>query len=283
MSTAVAEPAAPAAQSAPPDMKAMLYGSAPKVPTVLPAEGQPSSVPSAETGPSATAEPSAVPAAEGKSETVKADAQDQAPKPDDGHMKAARRLGKEVQDLKAQLAQQAEELRVFKAKADGTYEEPQGPTPEQVQAKAIFEGRELASRELANQKYGPDKVQARIYDPECELNQFLTEQQQDGQTWQNLRIVQSHQPTMEAWKILEERAFQKTYGTDPTQWKAKILAEARPSMVEEIRAELKKTLAAMPTGAPAPSVTVARGDGGPAPRRQSLADLMYAEPKATVP
>ncbi len=274
MSTAVAEPAAPTGADAPMDALAAFYGPASKTPADSPAVSQPASAPTAEPG-SATPPPETVaPAAEVKP-TAPKEAETEKGKDEEGHRQAARRLGKQVQELHAQNAQLAEEIRILKAKADGTYEEPQGPTPEQIEKKARFLGRELASRELANQKYGPDKVQARIYDPDCELTQFLTEQQQDEQTWQSVRIIESQQPAMEAWKILEERTFQKIYGTDPTQWKAKILAEARPAMEEEIRAELKKTLSAMPTGAPAPSVTIARGDGGPPKQEKSMLDLFY--------
>lgn len=267
MSTALAEPAAPAGADAPVELSSMFYGSPSAMPAEAPAE-QPPSAPTAEPGPATSPQETVAPAAEVKSDPPK-DTEAEKAKAEEGHRQAARRLGKQVSELQAQMQTLAEENKILKAKIDGTYEEPQGPTPEEIRARAEFEGRELASRELAAQKYGADKVEDRIYAPGSELRQLLQEQ-----PWQQARIARSHQPTLEAWNILEEQTFRAKYGNDPSQWAAKIIDEVKPTLVEELR----KTMSAQVVGTPAPSVTQARGSGGPAKRERTLSDVFYGNP-----
>lgn len=269
MSTATAP--APTGQAAPVDLMKEFYGSPAVAPVAPQGEQAITSTPTAETGTATPPQEIVAPAAEAKTETPK-EAETEKASNEEGHRQAARRLGKQVHDLQAQMDALAQENKVLKAKVDGTYEEPQGPTPEEIQARAVFEGREIASRELAAQKYGADKVWERIYANGSELHQVLKEQ-----PWQERRIEESLQPTLEAWNILEETAFKEKYGNDPSEWKAKILAESRPLIIEEF----KKTLHAPPTGAPAPSVTQARGDGGPTQQPKTLAQLMYGTPPRT--
>lgn len=272
MSTAVADPSAPARTDAPVDMLKALYGHPSSVPAAKP-DGQPPSEPHPEPGPavppsSETTAPAGEvkpdPQKEAEAEHAKAEAEKV--KAEESQRQAARRLGKQVQELETQLKQLAEENKVLQAKVNGTYEEPQQPTAEQIAAQAEFAGREMASRDLAFQKYGEDKVLERIYQNGSEYDQL-----RQRQPWYQMRVMQSAQPTLEAWTVLEEHAFKGKYGNDPTQWVAKIIAEARPAIVDEI----KKTLNVTPTGAPAPSVTQARGDGGPSTKVKSLAEMMY--------
>lgn len=269
MSTVIAEPAAPATTSAPIDLPQMFYRQPPRAVAESPAVSQPTSAPNAETGTVTPPQETVTPAAEVKPEPPTKGAEDEKAKDEDGHRQAARRLGKQVHELQAQLDQLAEDNRVLKAKVDGTYEEPQGPTPEQIQARAIFEGREVASREQAVQRYGEEKVQERIYAKGCELHQLLK-----AQPWQEHRIANSLQPTLEAWAILEEHAFKQKYGNDPSQWASKIVDEVKPGLLEGF----KKTLAAPVVGTPAPTVTQARGSGGPATREKPLSELFYGKP-----
>ena len=267
MTTAVAEPVAPVGTDAPVGLSNLFYGSPSGVSADLPAD-QPTSTPTAETGTATPRHEPVAPAAEVKPDPPK-EAETEKAKDEEGHRQAARRLGKQVHELQAQMTALAEENKTLKAKIDGTYEEPHGPTPEEVHARAVFEGRELASRELAEQKYGADKVQARIYEPGCELHQLLK-----AQPWHEQRIARSPQPTLEAWKLLEEQNFRETYGDDPSQWAAKILAEAKPALLEELR----KTISAPVVGTGAPTVTQARGSGGPGKRDRSLSDVFYGNP-----
>lgn len=265
MSTAVAEPAAPAQTAAPVDLSKLFYGSPAVSAVEAPAESRPTSAPTAETGTATPPQETVAPAAEVKPDAPK-EAETEKAKDEEGHRQAARRLGKQVHELQAQMDSLAEENKILKAKIDGTYEEPQGPTPEDLQARAIFEGREIASRELAEKRYGKDKVEERIYAPGSELRQLLKEQ-----PWQEQRVARSLQPTLECWNILEEQSFRAQYGNDPSQWTAKIIEAVKPTLLEE----LKKTLHAPVVGTVAPTVTQARGSGGPAKRERTLSEVFY--------
>jgi hypothetical protein len=276
MSTAIADPSSTVAAHAPVDLAKTLYGT-PSVPSPVTQEETPTSTPNPETGtapPAQGNEPSAGevkpdPQKEAEAERVKAA---EKAKADAGHAKAALKLGREVQELKSRMSQVIEENRVLQARLDGTYEEPQQPTPEQIAERAKFEGREIASRELANQKYGAEHVEERIYAEQSEYKGLIAQE-----PWYHVRVANSPQPTLEAWTVLEEHAFKAQYGNDPTQWTVKIIAEARPA----IEAEITKKLHVTPTGQPAPSVTQARGDGGPTARTKSLAELLYDAPART--
>jgi hypothetical protein len=192
------------------------------------------------------------------------------PADDKGHVAAARRLGQEVASLKQETARLAEENRILKAKADGTYEEPQAPTSEQVEARAEFRGRETASRAVADGLFGAEVVKTRIYDEGSEYQQLITEQ-----PWLHARVVKAAQPAVEAMRVLNEQAFLAQYGTDATQWVSKIEAELTPKLLEKF-----KTQAATPmTGHAAPTVTEARGAGGSA-RERSLEETFYGKTRA---
>ena len=278
MSTAVIETSAPATASAPGSLLTQLYSS-PKADAAT-SDVPTTSAPTPETGSATTPDASVAPAGEVKPDPQKDAEAEQAKaaeakkaeeraKTEESHRAAARKLGREVQDLKQQLAQAIEETRTLRSKLEGTYEEPQQPTAEQIAERAKFEGREIASRELANQKYGQDKVEERIYAQDSEYKGVIAQE-----PWYHVRVAQSPHPTLEAWNVLEEHAFKEQYGNDPTQWRNKIIAEAKPAIVEDF----KKTLQVTPTGQPAPSVTQARGDGGPTQRTKTLAELMYGAP-----
>lgn len=187
------------------------------------------------------------------------------PAEDKGHAAAARRLGQEVATLKQDTARLAEENRILHAKLDGTYQEPQAPTAEQVEARAEFRGRETASRAVADGLFGAEIVKTRIYDEGSEYQQLIT-----AHPWLHARVVKAAQPAVEAMRILEEQAFVAKYGADATQWVGKIEAELTPKLLEKF-----KTQAATPlTGSAAPTVTEARGAGGSA-RERSLEETFY--------
>lgn len=267
MSTVVDTAPAPAGADAPIDLVKALYGLPSGQSADPTGEAQSASTPHAEPGPATPPQETVAPAAEAKPDPSR-EAEGKA-KDEENHRSAARRLGKQVHELEAQMGKLAEQNRILQARLDGTYEEPISPTPEQVQARAVFAGRELASRELAVQRYGEERVKERIYDPNSELSQLLQRQK-----WHEQRIAESLQPTLEAWTILEEEVIRGKYGNDPSQWAAKIIAEAKPALQEE----WKKTLSAPVVGTPAPTVTQARGDGGPPTRVKSMTELFYGNP-----
>ncbi len=178
---------------------------------------------------------------------------------------AARRLGNEVKELKGQVQALAEENTTLKAKLDGTYKEPPQPTPEQVMARAEFNGREVASRAVAHQLFGEEFVKTQVYDDKSPYEQLIKQK-----PWLHARVVRHDQPAVEAVRVLKEQEFMTTYGTDPSQWVSKIEAELRPKLF----AEFKKSQGAAVVGETVPGITEARGSGGHAPQK-SLADRLY--------
>jgi len=271
MSTAVAEPTAPAGTEAPVSLSSMLYGSPADHVTDSQSGTQPTSALPAENGTATPPQEIVAPAAEVKTEPPTKEAEDEKAKAEESHRQAARRLGKQVHELKTQMDQLAEENRILKAKVEGTYEEPQGPTPEDIRAEAEFRGRELASLDVAKQRYGAEQVEDRIYAPGSDLQQLL-----QAQPWWKFAIVNSAQPAVKAWQILDLVAFQQKYGEDSSGWVEKIVSEHKPKLFEEF----KKTLHATPTGATAPTVTQARGDGGPGKREKTLSEMFYGNTPA---
>lgn len=271
MTTAIADPTAPAGTDAPVDLASAFYGSPSETPVDLPAESQPTSTPTAEPGTATPPQEPVAPAAEVKPDAPK-EAETEKAKDDDSHRQAARRLGKQVQELESKLDLLAEENKVLKARLDGTYEEPQQPTPEEIAKHAAFVGREMASREVANQRYGEEAVTERLFGDRSAYAEFSKAHPRIHQ-----HIIESQQPILEAWRYLDLHEFEGKYGKDPSQWKAKIIEEAKPDITEEI----KKTLKAPVIGTPAPSVTQARGSGGPTKREPSLADVFYKSPTPT--
>ena len=116
------------------DLASILY--APAVPVTTPApDVLPSPSPIPEPGPGATPTASAPSTETAKIETPPVGPETTEPKEtkepksdDKGHAAAARRLGSELAEMKRELRMVAEENRVLKAKADGTYEESTQPT-----------------------------------------------------------------------------------------------------------------------------------------------------------
>lgn len=258
MSTTLAE--APASTDSPVDY---FYGkpSAPKTDspdatTASPSESEPSSAATPATESVATADPEK-PAP--KEAETKRDAEE-------SHRAAARRLGRQVQNLEQTNRMLEEQIRILQAKADGTYEEPTQPTPEAIAAQERFAAREELSREEAITRYGEEKVHERIYAKDSEYERLIKDHPE-----YHLAVTRSSKPTLEAWRVLELHAFQEKYGADPTQWAEKIIAEAKPVLLEE----LKRTIKTVPVGGGAPTVTQARGDGGPSAKERSLLDVFY--------
>jgi uncharacterized Zn-binding protein involved in type VI secretion len=190
------------------------------------------------------------------------------PAEEKGHAAAARRLGSEVAELKRGAAALAEENRVLKAKLDGTYEEPTQPSTEEVTARAEFKGRETASRAIAEGVYGAEIVQAQVYDDGSPYKTLVSEK-----PWLHARVAKNAQPTVEAMRVLKEQEFFKTYGEDVSKWVEKIEAQLKPKLLDEF----KKHATIPVTGTPAPTITEARGSGGPT-KETSLAELFYGGP-----
>lgn len=191
----------------------------------------------------------------------------------ESHRAAAARLGIEVKELRTQLAQRdatLAELRTEIEKLKGTYKEPPKPTEEQIRAQAEFEGREKASRTVAEGLYGAEAVKAKIYDPGSEYEQLI-----QAKPWVQLEVMRHPQPAVEAMRILEREAFMAKYGDDPSKWVEKIQAEIEPLLFEKF----KQSTQVPPTGKEPPTVTGSRGSGGHE-RERSLVDIFYGGGKA---
>ncbi len=209
-------------------------------------------------------------------ETPKAEETPEAkPKADDSHHAvAARRLGNQVKDLTTQLSEALEKIKTLETKDDqGSKTEP---TPEEIRAIEHFKGREQASRSLAFDRYGEAVVKEKIYGVDKDGKDLP-----DGgeyfhlvkeQPWIQLEVRQHPQPTMAAMRALERQAFIDRYGEDPTQWAEKVIAEAKPKIIDEF----KRHTAAPPTGTPPPTVTGTRGESGPE-RTRSMTDVFYGK------
>lgn len=182
-----------------------------------------------------------------------------------GHQSAARRLGNEVKAIKTQLETVLEENKVLQAKVDGTYKEPEKPTPQQIEDHAEFIGREKASRTEAERVYGAPTVKESIYDPGSTYEVLVGEK-----PWLQRRVMAHPQPTLEAMRILDEQVFVKKYGEDPKQWVTKIEAELKPKLLEEFKQQTQLP----PTGKEPPTVSETRGSGGPVKER-SIVDVFY--------
>ena len=186
-----------------------------------------------------------------------------------GHKAAARRLGQEVSELKRGVAALTEENRVLKAKMEGTYEDPPKPTQQEMEDRAEFRGRETASRVVAEATFGVEAVKTQVYDDDSPYKQLV-----QTQPWLHARVARHPQPAMEAMRVLKEQEFLTTYGPDVTQWVAKIEAELTPRLLKDL--ETKATIPV--TGAPAPTVTRARGSGGTTQKVRSAEELFYGKP-----
>lgn len=182
-----------------------------------------------------------------------------------GHQSAARRLGNEVKAIKTQLDTVLEENKVLQAKVDGTYKEPEKPTPQQIEQHAEFIGREKASRTEAERLYGAPAVKEHIYDPGSTYEVLVREK-----PWLQRRVMAHPQPTLEAMRILDEQVFVKKYGDDPKQWVSKIEAELEPKLLEKFKQQTQLP----PTGKEPPTVSETRGSSVTRKER-SIEDVFY--------
>ena len=283
---ATAQPAGTASEQAqaPVDMATMFYGPADGQATDTRATagtqetpagaGLSTTQPNAESvNSSATGQESA--AELGAGDEKKPDEKAEAKQPDtkkdqaESHRAAAARLGTKVKELETVMGKIQAENAELKARLDGTYREPQAPTPEQIRAQAEFEGREKASRAVADGLFGAEKVSQAIYAPGSDYERLV-----QAKPWVQLEVVKHAQPTVAAMRVLEREAFVEKYGDDPAHWVEKIRAEIEPAIIEQYKQHVQVT----PVGKQPPSVTETRGASGTAPRERSLSDVFYGGP-----
>lgn len=181
---------------------------------------------------------------------------------------AARRLGKEKADLQSKvdtLVAQNEELI---ARINGTFKEKPKPSADQVAREADFRGREKAARPIAEQEFGAEEVQAKIYDKDAAFPALA-----DKKPWLLVEVSEHPQPPVAAMKILHREEFMSKYGDDPRKWEEKILETAKPKLFAEFKTQLEK----QPVGKEVPTVSTARNAGGAnsTAREKSMAEIIY--------
>jgi hypothetical protein len=235
----------------------------------MPARTEPSASDSAPipaaTAPSASeTTPTAPPAGE-KPEPPKPSPEDELKKQLGEQRAANGRLGREVAEFKQKLRQIEEDNKLLKSKLDGTYREPEPPTPEQIAQQAEFRGREQASRVVADQRFGAETVTNRLFAEDSPYQAMLK-----AEPWQLQRALHSPQPVVQAMLSLAEYEFRQAYGDDPTQWAAKIEAELRPKVLEEFKTQASRPM----TGQPVPTVSDGRGMTGSS-RTKTIEELFY--------
>lgn len=269
MTTATVETPAPAQTADPsqPSLSDVLYGP-PAKSEAAPPEPPVSPEPTADSAPSPTPEESATAPAETKAEDPPKGTEDDTLKKQlAAQRKANGELGRKVADYETQIQQLSQEMKVLKAKLDGTYEEPPAPTEEQIRAQAEFQVKEKLSRAEAAKLFGEETVQAQVYAPDSPYQQLI---QADPAV--HVRVMRSDLPVVQAMRELKRHAFETEYGSDPEQWEAKIADKLKPKFFTEF----KKQLAQTPVGQTVPTVSEARAQAREAtPRERSLAELLY--------
>ena len=274
MTTATQTPRVPDQTTSPvePSLSAMLYSSDVPVETAPPAEVTPPET-TLETDPSLE---TATPPVDSKTEEPPAgteDKEDAVKKQLADQTKANKRLGKELAELREEQRRQAEENKILLAKLKGEYEEPPQPTIEQVRAEEKFKERERLSYKKAVEVFGQETMDTRAFGNGSELETIILEEKKTNPgrvSATQVAILLSEEPAMEAMRILQTRDFAAQYGEDPTKWAEKVIADAKPKILEE----LKKQLTTPVTGGQPPTVSNGRGAGSP-PKEKSLADILF--------
>lgn len=126
------------------------------------------------------------------------------------------------------------QLKRIEEKLDGTYEEPSGPTSEQLTADADIKGRIRASHRAAVRSYGEPFVMETVWNADSPYQEL---QAKDPRI--KARVMEADDPVMEAIAVVKEYQDGVKYGRTPEEIKQKIEAELRPKLQQEILEGLK--------------------------------------------
>lgn len=146
----------------------------------------------------------------------------------------ATRVQQQNKELESKLAAMTKQLEVLNAKIDGTYVEPVGPSPEQLEEQRRWMERANTDRQAMYDQYGEATVNERLFNPDAP---YLKLEQSDPLIME--RLKRSSRPVLEAWKILERHEFETKYGTEPEAIKKAIIDEYVQSETSQLTAELK--------------------------------------------
>lgn len=161
-------------------------------------------------------------------------------KPDktEKRLKDAQTWGNE--EHKARLAAE-HELRDLQAtvtrleqKFDGTYQEPDLPSTEQVVANADVTGRIRASHKAAVRQYGLNFVMETVWNKDSPYQEL---QARDPRIRD--RVMSAEDPVLEAIDAVNEHRDGEKYGHTPKEIREKLEAELAPKLKQEILEGLK--------------------------------------------
>jgi hypothetical protein len=168
--------------------------------------------------------------------------------------KANKKLGRNNIELLNQVKSLKTELQEMRAKYDGTYTPPAGPTPEQERAMMEYQAREAASRRIADEKYGPEKVTATIFAEDSPYRQLIAEH-----PWVHARVMGSDAPLLEAFSALEEFDVLTKFGKSPDAVLQNVEKAVKDKLWKEWTEQMANSQREQP-GKPVATLGEARGD-----------------------
>ena len=169
---------------------------------------------------------------------------------------ANKKLGRSNIDLLQQNKALKQTIEDLQARFDPSYTPPAGPTPEQERAKIQMEEREAVSRKYADEKYGADVVQSKIYAEDGPYAQLIREQ-----PWLHHRVMSSDDIVAEAFAVLEEVDMLNKFGRSSAAVLENVGKTLRDQHWKEWTAQAKLPPPENP-GKPVATLGDARGDGG---------------------
>lgn len=170
--------------------------------------------------------------------------------------KANKKLGKNNIALLEQVKAMKAEMQELRSKYDGTYTPPVGPTPEQERAMLEYQAREAASRKVADEKYGTETVQAKIFAEDSPYRQLISEH-----PWVHARVMGSETPILEAFTVMEEMEVLTKYGTTTQSVLENVTKVVKDNLWKEWTQQMANGTGEQP-GKPVATLGDARGESG---------------------
>jgi len=170
--------------------------------------------------------------------------------------KANKKLGKNNIALLEQVKAMKAEMQELRSKYDGTYTPPVGPTPEQERALMEYQAREAASRKVADEKYGAETVQAKIFAEDSPYRQLISEH-----PWVHARVMGSETPILEAFTVMEEMEVLTKYGTTTQSVLENVTKVVKDNLWKEWTQQMANGTGEQP-GKPVATLGDARGESG---------------------
>lgn len=161
-------------------------------------------------------------------------------KPDktEKRLKDAQTWGNEEHKARLTAEREAHELKArlerIEAKLDGTYQEPDLPSTEQVAANADTTGRIRASHKAAVRQYGLNFVMETVWNKDSPYQEL---QARDPRIRD--RVMNADDPVLEAIDAVNEYKDGEKYGHTPKEIRERMEAELAPKLKQEILAGLK--------------------------------------------